>query len=393
MTDGNQGGQNRFFGRRWTTLAIVVGVLALVSLISYGYFSFRPGGLTFRRVAQTDRTPATASPMPSASPGAVSAPEAGSIGPLSTVQVVKNVGPAVVLIDTTSRRVVNDFFYGPSYEEEEGLGSGVIFDPGGLVLTNNHVIANADTISVTVQNRGTYRGRLVGADPLTDLAVVRIVDPPPGLVAATLGDSDRVEVGEPVIAIGNPLGFDNSVTTGVVSALGRVLPSSGRYRADIQGLIQTDASINPGNSGGPLLNAAGQVIGINTAIIEQARGIGFAIPSNLARKVLNDLVRYGRVIRLGFTGGQLTPAVAQSIYEEMGIRLPVEEGVFVVEVIPGSPAHNGGLRPSDIVVSANGKPVRTMSDLTALVEKLGRGGRITLVFYRGTKQLSTTVTL
>ena len=219
----------------------------------------------------------------------------------ATIQVVKAVGPAVVKITTREEQLIDDFLLGRFVQETEGIGSGVIFHESGLLLTNSHVVTNAKEIRVWLPGRpDPYVGRLVGDDPYTDLAVVKIEGK--DLPTAPLGDSDKLQVGQTVIAIGNPYGFENSVTRGLVSALGRGLMIEPRSNLQLEGVIQTDASINPGNSGGPLLNLQGEVIGINTAIISEAQGIGFAIPINLAKAVAADLIEHGQVVRLGVLG-------------------------------------------------------------------------------------------
>ncbi len=213
-------------------------------------------------------------------------------------RAVKDVGPAVVSIVTVDTEIVRDFFFNPIPREREGLGSGVIIDKEGYILTNNHVISNADQIRVFLSDGRQFDAEFVGSDPRNDLAVIKINGN--DLPVAPLGDSDDLVVGQLAIAIGSPydLRFQNTVTTGVVSALDREIRprsrNSRRYEI-LEGLIQTDASINPGNSGGPLLDSQGRVIGINTAIIGDAQGIGFSIPINRAKEVIEDLINYGRV--------------------------------------------------------------------------------------------------
>jgi serine protease Do len=256
----------------------------------------------------------------------------------------------------------------------------VIVRPEGVILTNAHVVAQAQAVTVTLADGRRLPGRVIGRDPSVDVAVVRVALT--NAQAAPLGDSDRLVVGQTAIAIGNPLGFERTVTVGVVSALNRSLRGS-----TLEQLIQTDAAISPGNSGGPLLDSQGRVIGINTAVIriEGAEGLGFAVPINLAREVANQLLETGRVRRayLGIAQTDVTPPIA----EQFG--LPVSEGVLVFEVQPGSPAQRAGLRARDVIVRLGDTPIRQGGDLrralrgaapgaTVPVEVARAGGRATL---------------
>lgn len=333
-------------------------------------------------------------PAPKAKePAQAKAENAGQAVPfeLATVDVVKRVGPAVVMINTTTRTRVYDFFHGPFVTEEKGIGSGVIFDQEGHILTNNHVIADATKIQVVLPGKGSRPGKLVGADPPTDLAVVKITMPKE-MAVTPLGDSTTLQVGEPVIAIGNPFGFDNTVTTGVISALGRTIPTEEGGSTSLQNLIQTDASINPGNSGGPLLNKRGEVIGINTAIFQPAQGIGFAIPVSLAKEVATELIRYGNVLRLGITGTNLSPSLAQQASQALGFDVP-SEGILVVSVVADSPAERAGLQQADVIVQGNGKPLAKIEELIALVRQAGRGNTLTLGLIRKGQRLQVDVLL
>lgn len=310
----------------------------------------------------------------------------------ATVRVVEEVGPAVVKIATTEKTVVDHFFAGRIVQKREGIGSGVIIDEDGHVLTNNHVIARATEIKVFLpQRRDPYRGRIVGRDPFTDLAVIRISGKE--LPVARLGDSDKLRVGQYVIAIGNPYGFENSVTSGLVSALGRGLLIDPEYGLQVEGLIQTDASINPGNSGGPLLDLNGRVIGINTAIIQQAQNIGFAIPINTARRIAQELIEHGKVLRLGVLGGSIDPVFISRYERETGKKLPVEKGIYIVEVVDNSPADKAGLRAGDIIVEAAGRSVDDMDELVDEVRRAGHGGRLSLTYFRGEEKHKTTAHL
>ena len=304
----------------------------------------------------------------------------------TTINVVKSVGPAVVMITTREQQTVLDFFFQPVTREWSGLGSGVIFDKNGYILTNNHVIAGrgSDSIQITVvlSDGRHFPGQVVGADPLTDLAVVKIDGR--DLPVARLGDSDRIQVGQFAVAIGNPLGENlrNTVTMGVISAVDRTLQIS--ENQIMRGMIQTDASINPGNSGGPLLNSDGEVIGINTAIVAQAQGIGFAIPINTAKQVAKQLIAYGRVQRPGL-------GVTYKMLDEQGIAwlesatraaVPAASGALIVEVLQGGGAAAAGLRPYDLIVKIADREIGPNFDLAGFMAGRRVGERLTVVFYR-----------
>jgi S1-C subfamily serine protease len=262
-------------------------------------------------------------------------------------------------------------------EAARGAGSGFVFTPDGLVITNSHVVAHAATVTVTVPDGRSRRGDLVGDDPDSDLAVVRIDGGP--LPWATLGDSDAVRVGQIAIAIGNPFGFDCSVTAGVVSALGRSLPArSGRLMDDV---VQTDAALNPGNSGGPLVTSRGEVIGVNTAMIAAAHGLSFAIASNTVRLVVSQLVTAGRVQR-GYIGVAVqktaVPARVAGLH-----RLPNATALAVAAVLPRSPAAQAGLAAGDLIVSCGGVTVRSVSDLSRVLTGDRIGTALPVVVLRG----------
>ena len=240
---------------------------------------------------------------------------------------------------------------------QKGLGSGVIISQDGYVLTNNHVVDGAKEVTVTLADQKEYKGRIVGTDPQTDIAVVKI-DAHESFPAATLGNSDNLKVGDWVVAIGNPFGLDRTVTAGIVSAKGRVI-GAGPY----DNFIQTDASINPGNSGGPLLNLQGEVVGINTAIVAQGQGIGFAIPVNTVKPMIPELETKGKVTRgfLGVNIQAITPALAKSL------GLPDEKGALVADVNPDTPAAKAGIQRGDVIVAFNGKEVPDSQSLPAMV--------------------------
>jgi Do/DeqQ family serine protease len=279
----------------------------------------------------------------------------------AVMQIEQTAGRAVVSIKTESQdkrgpQTGKD----PSKGEppHRGVGSGVIVDSLGLVLTNHHVIERADEIELTLADGRTYRGAVIGRDPKTDLAVVK-VDADQELPAARLGDSDRVKVGQWAVAIGNPFGLGHSLTVGVVSGVGRGELGLSTF----EDYIQTDASINPGNSGGPLLNIRGEVIGINTAINPVGRGIGFAIPINMAKEVMQQLVENGRVVR-GYLG-----VVIQTMSSELASKFEVAEngGVLIGDILRGSPAENAGLKRGDVILDFAGRPVQKMQELQRLV--------------------------
>ncbi|MGH7780359.1 MAG: S1C family serine protease [Candidatus Binataceae bacterium] len=279
----------------------------------------------------------------------------------------ERVTPSVVNLETVRRE--------GSAERPSGSGSGFVFTPDGFVLTNSHVVAGADRISVTLFDGRRVEGTVVGVDPDSDLAVVRIAAG--GLAPALMGDSNRVRVGQLAIAIGSPYGFQCTVTAGVVSALGRSLRSiSGRLIDDV---IQTDAALNPGNSGGPLLNSRGEVVGVNTAVILPAQGICFAIAINSAKYVAARLIRDG-VIKRAYIGiaGMTTPLARRIV---RFFRLPKETGVIVTSIEPGSPAALAGLTPRDIVVGFAGAPVAEIDDLHRMLseERIGRQSELDVI--------------
>jgi S1-C subfamily serine protease len=287
--------------------------------------------------------------------------------------VVDKVGPAVAHVQVTRKMVQHR---GTNPREEGGSGSGVIITPDGYTVTNNHVVESGDIYKVALPDGSNYSAELVGRDPATDLAVLRI--PGSDLPIANLGDSEKLRVGQLAIAIGNPFGFQNTVTTGVISALGRSLRSrSGRL---IENIIQTDAALNPGSSGGPLVDSRGLVIGINTAIIQFAQGICFAIPVNTMRWVVSSLIKEGKVTR-GFLGiaGQNVPLPVRVVRY---FQLKQDSGVQVLDVTRNSPAYLSGLRIGDVIISLDDKPMTGVDDIHRLLNREVIGKRMQIIALR-----------
>lgn len=292
------------------------------------------------------------------------------------ISVYKYASPGVVHI--TSTALAYDVFFNPV--PQKGAGSGFVVDDRGYILTNNHVVEEADSLEVTLPDKSKVPAKLIGRDPSNDLAVVKVSVSKDKLFPLKMGNSDALQVGQMAIAIGNPFGLDRTVTRGVVSSVGRTLRSeSGRQ---IRGVIQTDAPINPGNSGGPLLNSRGEVIGINSAIYTPSGGsvgIGFAVPVNTAKRLLPQLIAKGRVSHpwLGIAGLDITAEVASAL------KLPVREGIVVMQVAPKGPVDRAGIKGStrkaqignmlvgvggDIIVAVDGRKVTSIDDLTAFLD-------------------------
>jgi serine protease Do len=345
------------------------------------------------------------------------APEARSERPVQVVEVppfvrlAKELNPAVVNISTTRKveglqfpgsespfgepgepegdetfKEFFDHFFGNvprQMRKQTSLGSGFIIDSSGLVVTNHHVIEKADDIQVTTSDGRTYDAEIKGVDPKTDVALIKI-KPDGDLPTVRLGDSGKLEIGEWVMAIGNPFGLGHTVTAGIVSAKERVL-NSGPY----DDFIQTDASINPGNSGGPLFNIRGEVVGINTAIVAQGRGIGFAIPINLARSVLVQLEKSGKVTRgwLGVSIQKIDPLLAESF------GLKENKGALVAEVMKDSPASRAGIQHGDVIIEFNGEAVDTFHELPAMVAAVQPGQKVSLKVLREGKEIELEVTV
>lgn len=379
----------RYICQCTNVLAIALGVILTVSTIQV--------------------SPSQAEPVPEiSSPVALQTAKAPIEASSFVTAAVNRVGQAVVRIDTErtiSRRVPDPFFEDPFFrrffgdnfqgqlpaERLQGIGSGFIIDRSGEVLTNAHVVAEADKVTVTLKDGRILEGKVQGVDEVTDLAVVKINGG--DLPVASLGDSTNVQVGDWAIAVGNPLGFDNTVTLGIVSTLKRSSAQVGipDKRLDF---IQTDAAINPGNSGGPLLNARGEVIGINTAIRPDAMGIGFAIPINKAKAIKDKLMRGERVSHpyLGVEMRTITPQLAQQNNTDPNspIQVPEVNGVLVVRVVPNSPAATAGLRRGDVIVQIDRQNITKAEQLQSLVEDTTLGQVLQVKIRRGnqTEQVS-----
>lgn len=378
-------------------LALILGVLLTVGTL---------------RVLPSQAEPAPSSVTDDTKPQLVAQRQspAAAIGNSSFVTAAVNrVGKAVVRIDTErtiTRRLPDPFFddpffrrfFGDSFqgqlppEQVRGLGSGFIIDKSGLVLTNAHVVDKADRVTVRLKDGRSFEGKVQGVDEVTDLALIKI-NAGNDLPVAPLGSSSNLQVGDWAIAVGNPLGFDNTVTLGIVSTLRRSSAQVGipDKRLDF---IQTDAAINPGNSGGPLLNDRGEVIGINTAIRADAMGIGFAIPIDKAKQIVAQLERDGKVAHpyLGVQMITLTPQLARQNNSDPNspIQVPEVNGVLVVGVIPNSPAAKAGIRRGDVIVQVEGKPVTSAEQLQNIVEESRVGQTLQLKIQRGsqTQQLA-----
>ncbi|MEJ2716477.1 MAG: trypsin-like peptidase domain-containing protein [Deltaproteobacteria bacterium] len=321
-------------------------------------------------------------------------------GEAVVMQVYQHVNPAVVNI--AARRLALTFWM--RVIPQTGQGSGFVIDSQGHILTNNHVVANAENLEVTFSGGKKVDAQLIGRDPVSDLAVIK-VKPFPEMQVAPLGDSSHLVVGQRVIAIGNPFGFQHTVTSGFISALGRDIAVGQRT---LVGMIQTDAAINPGNSGGPLINTKGKVIGVNTVIFTQGgafTGIGFAEPINRARKVAHQIIDMGRVI-YPWMGLKSWMDLDPNLAVKMG--LPPVKGVLIFELVPGSPAALAGLRGGtrvayyrgrpillggDVILSVDGVPTPSFDDFHTLILQKNVGDKIKVTYLRGKKESSTTVTL
>ena len=322
---------------------------------------------------------------------APAAPTGASPTPGSFSAAVRQAAPAVVSINTSARHpAANDpwfrFFFGDRGEQQQtGLGSGVIMSPEGYVLTNNHVVEGADAIEVVLPDARRTSAKVIGTDPESDLAVLKIsLDKLPVM---TLGNSDQLQVGDQVLAIGNPFGVGQTVTSGIVSALGRNQLGINTF----ENFIQTDAAINPGNSGGALTDIGGHLMGINTAIYSRSggsMGIGFAIPVSTARQVMESIVRNGQVVRgwIGVEPGELTPELAQTF----GVK--AEQGVIITGVLGNGPAAQAGIRPGDVITQVGDQPTRTVSELLSRIAALAPGQAVPFTLERRGEPVQASVT-
>jgi S1-C subfamily serine protease len=310
----------------------------------------------------------------------------------NSIEVYKAVSPGVAFINTTS--VTQDWF--GNEQEGKGNGSGSVIDTNGHILTNYHVIEGSQKLTVSFGGEKVYPATVVGGDPDTDLAIIKI-DSPVGMTVVPLGDSDKLVVGQKVLAIGNPFGLDRTLTTGVISGLQR--PIRARNGRPIDAAIQTDASINPGNSGGPLLDKFGKMIGINSQILSPAGGsvgVGFAIPASTAKKIIPQLIQFGEVRRPKL--GASLPSVEELI--QRGYRLPVNQGLLVYQTQPGGAAASAGLRGitadgniGDIILSADGQKMNDLDDLYRLLDKKQIGENVNLEVYRSGRTITVPVKL
>ncbi|MBP2676558.1 MAG: peptidase [Deltaproteobacteria bacterium] len=347
----------------------------------------------------------TAAGAPAAVPAAAQKPEATGVRmlPVDIPGLVKGVSPAVVNISTTQVVRYNrpqfrspfgrqdpfeEFFHNffgnmPREQKRRSLGSGFIVSDDGYILTNSHVVEKADEVTVTLLDKEELKAKVVGTDPKTDIALIKISSKKK-LPHVDLGNSEALEVGEWVVAIGNPFGLGHTVTAGIVSAKGRII-GSGPY----DDFIQTDASINPGNSGGPLFNLKGEVVGINTAIVQGGQGIGFATPIQLAKSILGQLKDKGKVTR-GWLGVYIQPLSAE-LAENLGVK--ERQGALVSDVTKDGPAEKAGIRSGDLIVSFNGKDVRDEHELPALVAAVRPGTKVNVKIIREGKEQSIPVTI
>lgn len=308
--------------------------------------------------------------------------------------VAAKVTPCVVNISTVSRKKIvqpffemspffEDFFGGPQFKRDKSLGSGFIVSKDGYIVTNDHVVRDAESVQVKLSNDKVYDAKVIGGDQKTDIAVIKIKAA--DLPVAVLGDSDKLEVGQWAIAIGNPFGLERSMTVGVISATGRSNMGIETY----ENFIQTDASINPGNSGGPLLNIHGEVIGINTAIVAAGQGIGFAIPITMAKPIVTQLLQKGSVSR-GYMGVTIQP-----VTEELALSFGLKQskGALVNDILKGGPAEKAGVRQGDVIIAFNGSEVKDPSHLQRLVAEAGIAKAVKLTVFRDGKNVELNMTL
>ena len=312
----------------------------------------------------------------------------------NSTEIFSKASPSVVFVTNTALR--RSIFSLDVQEIPRGSGTGFIWDESGLIVTNFHVIANAHKLTVTLQDQSEHDAEVIGIAPEKDLAVLRIENPPDNLVTLPVGDSSELSVGRKVLAIGNPFGLDTTLTTGIVSALGREIRAPSNRK--IRGVIQTDAAINPGNSGGPLLNSLGQLVGVNTAIYSPSgasAGIGFAIPVNTVKDVVPQLIAYGRMLR---------PIIGVELASDQWIRRNRIQGLPIVHVYPGLPAHEAGMvgarrissrevKLGDVITEVGGRKIRNRDDYLSALERHKPGDVVTIRTRRGEEQRSFQVEL
>jgi Do/DeqQ family serine protease len=384
-------------GRRWRQSAIVL----MLPLVGAGAAIFGGRVLTGQgesAIAQTTSTPVQMAQ--SRSSGIFSGADTNFV-----VDAVDRTGPAVVRINAsrTVQSRVPQMFRDPAFRQffgddlpqsrqrvERGTGSGFIIQSDGVILTNAHVVDGADSVTVLLKDGRELRGRVMGADALTDVAVIKVEAD--RLPTVAVGNSEKLRPGEWAIAIGNPLGLDNTVTVGIISATGRRSNQVGVPDKRV-GFIQTDAAINPGNSGGPLLNQRGEVIGMNTAILSGAQGLGFAIPINTAQRIAEQLISKGKVDHpyLGIRMAAITPELRQQVNRDRsaGFTLQADKGVLVFGIMQNSPAAKAGMRPGDVIQKINGQSMETPDQVQQAVENSSVGGTLQVDVQRQ----SQTVTL
>ncbi|HET6464912.1 MAG TPA: DegQ family serine endoprotease [Nitrospiria bacterium] len=383
----------RLIGHKIFLTGLVAGIFLSLGVVVGLILSANEGRLPFGL---------SSSSAPSSSPPRMAESIAASPADQGFVAVAKAATPAVVNISTTrvikspSGTPMTPFFQDPFFRQffgdefsrqfevpreqrEQSLGSGVIVDPNGLIVTNNHVVAKADEIKVLLGDKREFKGKVVGTDPKTDIAVVKINAK--DLPVIPWGDSDKLQVGEYVLAIGNPFGLNQTVTMGIVSAVGRANVGIAEY----EDFIQTDAAINPGNSGGALVNVRGELIGINTAIFSQSggyMGVGFAVPSNMTKSVMDSLVKTGKVVRgwLGVSIQEVSPELAKQF------ALPEAHGALVTDVLENSPAAKAGLQQGDVIISYDGKPVENTGTLRNHVAQTPVGKTVKVGIIRDKKE-------
>jgi S1-C subfamily serine protease len=383
-------------------------ILKIVTLVTLGLL-FVGLACTYPRPTPAPATAPTSTPVPPPLPPIPDQQEAANVLEAQVIAVYETVGPAVVNI--TSRSYVYDMFMRAI--PQEGSGSGFLYDQEGHIVTNYHVIENAEELIVTLANGEVYEAKVVGSDPANDLAVLSIDAKENLPTPVALTDSDQLRVGQFVVAIGNPFGLEQTLTTGVISALGRIIqsPQDNRFIGEA---IQTDAAINPGNSGGPLLDLQGHVIGVNSQIISpsgSSAGIGFAVSSNTVRRVVPQLIARGYYPHpwLGTEMLPLTSALAK-VFREAGMDIPVEEGLLVIDVVSNGPAEKAGIQGGtrvvrigryqvplggDIITAIDGQPVRNLEELTVYLEtqtQVGDTIEITIIQKGQEKTIPVTLT-